>query len=626
LSKDVAELTDDELKLALKKVESSIKRLTLKKKAVLEEISRRRFLHPPRKSVIILSVSLIIAYALFLRFLHLLNPDHYYMISSDSYIFHHAAERIMAGQQFSPDPLSRVTFSTINSGLAYPLAYIASIISLISQMPPSDALTLTCKILPPTLSILTVPLIFFTAAKTHNWAVGLFSALTWAILPVALFIQGAGYVDRDGLSMLLIMIGAFTFYLSKDWHFKLANRDLGWMLAALSILGVEAILFLEWNFGPLLLLIILASCFTAIFLGKLLQGISFRVLVYCLMDVTYLTGMLKELPKRFATAVKESNWRPFAIIILLNLLALCMIPELAAKTQKALNVIFAVGEAYVAEAVGLTQSPIAPLEVYGILVFPLLYGLYRTLREHRQGDLFWLAWFLSMAFLSFFAVRSLIYTAPAACAICGLALAPIINFRNFRRLKKIGVVLFLIMLASLTLGTAYLIGSGGRTAPNNYWHDTLIWLRDNTPSNAVIMTWWDYGYWIVDTANRKPVWDNSYQTLEENRDIATVYCTNDTSIAVQIMEKYNASYLIFSKLEVAILPTISNFALGQAFGDGLSVPEELKNSLYYKVVFGNFTSESGLKVVHRIPDVDPYVVILKHAYEKAAYKVYHPYP
>ena len=47
------------------------------------------------------------------------------------------------------------------------------------------------------------------------------------------------------------------------------------------------------------------------------------------------------------------------------------------------------------------------------------------------------------------------------------------------------------------------------------WFQALDWIQDNTPTNSVIVSWWDYGYWINVMGNRTTVADNA--TLNETR-------------------------------------------------------------------------------------------------------------
>ncbi|MCS5622617.1 MAG: hypothetical protein NZ735_01470, partial [Candidatus Marinimicrobia bacterium] len=43
----------------------------------------------------------------------------------------------------------------------------------------------------------------------------------------------------------------------------------------------------------------------------------------------------------------------------------------------------------------------------------------------------------------------------------------------------------------------------------NDWPDSMQWLKENTPNDAVIASWWDYGYWISTLAERKTLADNA---------------------------------------------------------------------------------------------------------------------
>ena len=43
----------------------------------------------------------------------------------------------------------------------------------------------------------------------------------------------------------------------------------------------------------------------------------------------------------------------------------------------------------------------------------------------------------------------------------------------------------------------------------NDWPDAMQWVRENTPKDAVIAAWWDYGYWISTLGERKTLADNA---------------------------------------------------------------------------------------------------------------------
>ena len=43
----------------------------------------------------------------------------------------------------------------------------------------------------------------------------------------------------------------------------------------------------------------------------------------------------------------------------------------------------------------------------------------------------------------------------------------------------------------------------------NDWPDAMQWVNENTPKDAVIAAWWDYGYWISTLGERKTLADNA---------------------------------------------------------------------------------------------------------------------
>ena len=57
----------------------------------------------------------------------------------------------------------------------------------------------------------------------------------------------------------------------------------------------------------------------------------------------------------------------------------------------------------------------------------------------------------------------------------------------------------------------------------NDWSDAMQWLRENTSEDAVIASWWDYGYWISTLAERKTLADNSTLLDWQIRKLAAMY-------------------------------------------------------------------------------------------------------
>ena len=52
-------------------------------------------------------------------------------------------------------------------------------------------------------------------------------------------------------------------------------------------------------------------------------------------------------------------------------------------------------------------------------------------------------------------------------------------------------------------------GSSYSQFSSNDWKDAMIWLKENTPEDAVVASWWDYGYWITTLSERTTLADNA---------------------------------------------------------------------------------------------------------------------
>jgi dolichyl-diphosphooligosaccharide--protein glycosyltransferase len=65
----------------------------------------------------------------------------------------------------------------------------------------------------------------------------------------------------------------------------------------------------------------------------------------------------------------------------------------------------------------------------------------------------------------------------------------------------------------------------------NDWTKALSWVRDNTPKNAVVISWWDYGYWLAVMANRTSAADNATLNGTRIAQIGRMFMSNATVAA-----------------------------------------------------------------------------------------------
>ncbi|KAF8628942.1 hypothetical protein AX15_003631 [Amanita polypyramis BW_CC] len=75
------------------------------------------------------------------------------------------------------------------------------------------------------------------------------------------------------------------------------------------------------------------------------------------------------------------------------------------------------------------------------------------------------------------------------------------------------------------------------------FREAYYWLRQNTPEDAVVMSWWDYGYQIAGMADRATLVDNN---TWNNTHIATVgkAMSGSEEVAYPILRKHDVDYVL----------------------------------------------------------------------------------
>jgi len=70
------------------------------------------------------------------------------------------------------------------------------------------------------------------------------------------------------------------------------------------------------------------------------------------------------------------------------------------------------------------------------------------------------------------------------------------------------------------------------------WLDALNWMRYNLPQDAVVVSWWDYGYWITTVANKTSLADNATLNSTQIKRIGKMFMSPETG-ALGILDEFN---------------------------------------------------------------------------------------
>ncbi|MEM4496488.1 MAG: oligosaccharyl transferase, archaeosortase A system-associated [Archaeoglobaceae archaeon] len=222
----------------------------------------------------------------------------------------------------------------------------------------------------------------------------------------------------------------------------------------------------------------------------------------------------------------------------------------------------------------------------------IAYIFYRLLRSRDLKDLTMLLWAIALFIALWGQNRFAYYFAAVAAVYSGLALNLLFEklhlYKAFERLKgekekfsKVRVVFAVLII--FTLYPTYSLAENQSAAAgviNKQWYDAMVWLRENTPEDGYeeyylqlykpsenlsqpysypfktygVISWWDYGHWILAIGKRMAV-ANPFQqgigNLYNNvPGASSFFVAQNESYAEWVAEKLNVRYVV-SDIEMA---------------------------------------------------------------------------
>ena len=224
----------------------------------------------------------------------------------------------------------------------------------------------------------------------------------------------------------------------------------------------------------------------------------------------------------------------------------------------------------------------------GILFF--LAGLYFTLRNPTNRNIFLLLFGVTSLYFAASMVRLLAVFAPAfsllvAAGTVGilkpfytlLREAPQIVTKAKRGIARVskkysGIAILLVFVLLVTqlawspqnsresgmpraYGQAYnpitITASSVPLSTNvQEWANMLLWTQDHLESTTVVCSWWDYGYWLTILGNVTTLADNATINATQIENIGFIFMANET-YSLKMLEQYDAKYiLVFVTLSV----------------------------------------------------------------------------
>jgi dolichyl-diphosphooligosaccharide--protein glycosyltransferase len=514
-------------------------------------------------------------------------------------------------QQWYPDGL--------NMGRSLPALPMtaATLYIIISWLGVNIDLMSFAALFPAFIGALSCLIIYFIGKDMGGKTIGLFAALFLALAPSFLQRTALGFFDTEVLGILGLLLFIFLFLRAIDETKSLRSS----ILYSAGSGGALAYFIAGW--GAAYYLIGLAVLF--VFILILLKRYSQRLLISY--SITFSLGLFiaTKVPIISMNYITSGVVLPVAGVFILLCLSEILRHNLSARakvwlTGGSLAVIVGGFVAlwqlgYISGIAGKFITVLDPfirasapliesvaehrISAWGNIYFDLgfsilffLVGLYFTLRNPTNRNIFLLIFGATSLYFAASMVRLLVIFAPAFSLLAALGIlgilkpfytllreAPQIAIKSKRRLARVskeysGIAIFLVFIllvtnlafspqsggmprvygqaySPITISAASLPIGGSLPSPAEEWLNMLSWTQDNLQSTTVVCSWWDYGYWLSILGNVTTLADNATINTTQIENIGYIFMAPEDK-AMQMLESYDAKYiLVFITLQLA---------------------------------------------------------------------------
>jgi dolichyl-diphosphooligosaccharide--protein glycosyltransferase len=504
--------------------------------------------------------------------------------------------------------------------------------SIISWLGVNVDLMAFCSLIPAIFGTLICLAIYFIGKDMGGKTIGLFAALFLALSPSFLQRTALGFFDTEVVGMMGLVLFILFFLRALDENRTLRSSFI------YSIGAGAALAYFITGWGAAYYLLDLAALF--VFVLILLKRYNQRLLFTYSISFGLALFIATKIPDVSLLYLSSGAVLPVAGVFILLCLSEILRHNISARTKVILtgaSLVSLVGGFVAMWQLGYMESiagkfvtvldpfirSAAPLiesvaehritawgNIYfelglGILFF--LAGLYFTLRNPTNRNIFLLLFGATSLYFAASMVRLLVIFAPAFSLLAAIGVlgvlkpfytllkeAPQIALKSKRRIARVskeysGIAIFLVFILLVTnlalspqnggiprvYGQAYTpitISAASLpvtpSQPAQEWLDMLSWTQNNLQSTDVVCAWWDYGYWLSILGNVTTLADNATVNATQIENIGFIFMAPENE-SMKMLEQYNAKYiLVFITLGIGQASNQQGYIVGfSRFGD-----------------------------------------------------------
>ena len=493
----------------------------------------------------------------------------------------------------------------------------ATLYSIITFVGINIDLMAFASFLPAVMGAITCLLLYFLGKDFGGKPVGMLSALFLALSPAYIQRTSLGFYDTEVPGIFSLVLFSLLFLRANDENrtlrssmlytlgsaFTLAFFVLSWG-AAYYIMGLMALfvlaLILLKRYSPRLLVTYSITFGIALFIATKFQQITLNYLttgpVIPIAGVFLLLCVAEVLRNNISARTKVMLIVGAVVAIVAGFAIVWQLGYIEGIAGKFITVL----DPFLRDANPLIASVAEHrISTWGNIYYDLgiglvffLTGLYFTLRNPTNKNVFLLLFGLTSLYFAASMVRLLAVFAPAFGLLAAIGIvsilkpfytllreAPRIVVKTKRGLARVskeysGIAIFLVFILVVTdlafmpqssgiprvYGAAYNplaitasslpVGGSTLTTPVPEWSNMLLYTQNNLNSGTVVCSWWDYGYWLGILGNVTSLADNATINATQIENIGFIFMANETR-SIPMLKQYNAKYiLVFITVQV----------------------------------------------------------------------------
>ncbi len=518
------------------------------------------------------------------------------------------------------------------------LPMTAAVLYSVASIFGSIDLMTFCAILPAFIAVISCLVLYFVGKDMGGRAVGLFSALFLALAPSFLQRSSLGFFDTEVPGVLGLVLFIFMFLRSLDGKrslkasimysvgaaLSLAYFIAGWGAAyfviGLSVLFVFVLVLLK-RYSQRLLITYSITFGLALMIGTKVPYISLNYLIsgaVLPVAAVFLVLIVAELMRNNISIKNKLTMAIASLVVVVvgfaALWATGLLGGIAGKFVSVLDPFIRASSPLIDSVAEQRISTWGNLYLeLGITILFFLIGLYFTLRNPTNRNIFLLLFSVTSLYFATSMVRLLVLFAPAFAIIAAIGIMSMVKpffalmqespksiAKAKRRLSRVSkeysglsvLIIFILLVSAFafspqTGGTpraisqAYVptsisssslpLGGAGLNGPVTPWLEAIDWMKSNVPSSDVVVMWWDYGNWLADLGNVTSMADNTTVNSTQIANIGFSFMGNENQ-TLALLSTYGQNRVkyiaVFEVLGVVETSTGSNQYVAYPAGYG----------------------------------------------------------